>query len=135
MLERSRRLRGLVEEHNRLDDVGVGSLLSEARALLVPSLVEGFGLPLVEALASGVPVICSDIPASREIGRDVPDYLDPLDLFAWRDAIVDYCRPDSRRREAQMQRLAQWRRPLWSDHFAIVERALDEAAEPSRVSP
>lgn len=135
MLERSQRLRGLVEEHDCLDDLGVGSLLSEARALLVPSFVEGFGLPLAEALASGVPVICSDIPASREIGRDVPDYLDPLDLFAWRDAIVDYCRPYSNRREAQMQRLAHWQAPLWSDHFAIVERVLDEAAESYRVLP
>jgi glycosyltransferase involved in cell wall biosynthesis len=135
MLERSHRLRGLVEEHNHLDDVAVGSLLCRARALLVPSFVEGFGLPLAEALASGVPVICSDISAFREVGRDVPDYLDPLDLFAWRDAIVDYSRPDSARRAAQMQRLAHWQPPRWSDHFEIVERTLDAAAELSSPSP
>ncbi len=129
MLERSRRLRGLVEEHNRLSDTAIGSLLSQAQALLVPSFAEGFGLPLAEALASGVPVICSDIPVFREVGQDVPDYVDPLDLIAWRDAIVDYSRPDSPRRAAQMQRLAHWQAPLWSDHFAIVERALDEAAD------
>jgi glycosyltransferase involved in cell wall biosynthesis len=129
MLERSRRLRGLVEEHNRLSDTAIGSLLSQARALLLPSFAEGFGLPLAEALASGVPVICSDIPVFREVGQDVPDYVDPLDLMAWRDAIVDYSRPDSPRRAAQMQRLAHWQAPLWSDHFAIVERALDEAAD------
>ena len=129
MLERSRRLRGLVEEHNRLSDTAVGSLLSQARALLLPSFAEGFGLPLAEALASGVPVICSDIPVFREVGQDVPDYVDPLDLIAWRDAIVDYSRPDSPRRAEQMQRLAHWQAPLWSDHFAIVERALDEAAD------
>jgi glycosyltransferase involved in cell wall biosynthesis len=85
-------------------------------------------LPLAEALASGVPVICSDIPVFREIGQDVPDYVDPLDLMAWRDAIVDYSRPDSPRRAAQMQRLADWQAPLWPDHFAIVERALDQAS-------
>jgi glycosyltransferase involved in cell wall biosynthesis len=125
MLERSPRLRGLVEEHNHLDDRAVGALLAQARALLVPSFVEGFGLPLAEALASGVPVICSDIAAFREVGRDVPDYIDPLDLFAWRDAVVDYCRADSPRRAAQMERLANWRAPRWADHFAIVERDLD----------
>jgi glycosyltransferase involved in cell wall biosynthesis len=129
MLERSRRLRGLVEEHNRLSDTAIGSLLSQARALLVPSFAEGFGLPLAEALASGVPVICSDIPVFREVGQDVPDYVDPLDLTAWQDAIVDYSRADSRRRAAQMQRHAHWQAPLWSDHFAIVERALDQAAD------
>jgi glycosyltransferase involved in cell wall biosynthesis len=125
LLERSHRLHGLVEERNRLDDEGVGSLLGRAQAVLVPSFVEGFGLPLAEALASGVPVICSDIPVFREVGRDVPDYLDPLDLFAWRDAIVDYSEPDSPRRAAQLQRLAHWQPPGWPDHFEIVERALD----------
>ncbi len=135
MLERSHRLHGLVEEHNRLDDRGVGSLLSQARAVLVPSFVEGFGLPLAEALASGVPVICSDIPEFREIGGNVPDYLDPLDLMAWRDHVVDYSRADSTRRAAQMQRLAHWQPPSWSDHFEIVERALDEVASSGAVSP
>ena len=130
LLERSHRLHGLVEEHSQLDDAGVGPMLGGACALLVPSFVEGFGLPLAEALASGVPVICSDIPVFREIGGDVPDYLDPLDLFAWRDAVIDYCRPDSARRAAQMQRLAQWQPPLWSHHFEIVEDALDAVASP-----
>lgn len=134
LLERSRRLHGLVEEHNRLDDLGVGSLLSQARAVLAPSFVEGFGLPLAEALASGVPVICSDIPAFREVGGDVPDYLDPLDLFAWRDAIVDYSEPHSARRAAQLRRLTHWQAPTWSDHFGIVERALDEVSQLSHVS-
>lgn len=135
MLERSRRLRGLVEEHNDLDDAEVGALLLGARALLVPSFVEGFGLPLAEGLASRVPVICSDIPAFREVGREVPDYLDPLDLYAWREAVIDYSRADSPRRSAQMARRADWRTPLWSEHFEIVERALDEvsaAASPPR---
>jgi glycosyltransferase involved in cell wall biosynthesis len=134
MLERSRRLRGLVEEHNRLSDTAIGSLLSQARALLLPSFAEGFGLPLAEALASGVPVICSDIPVFREVGGEVPDYLDPLDLFAWRDAIVDYSEPDSARRAAQMQRLTHWQPPRWREHFEIVEGALDEAAASSSVS-
>jgi glycosyltransferase involved in cell wall biosynthesis len=134
LLERSHRLHGLIEERNHLDDEGVGSLLGRARAVLVPSFVEGFGLPLAEALASGVPVICSDIPVFREVGRDVPDYLDPLDLFAWRDAIVDYSEPDSPRRAAQMQRLAHWQSPRWPDHFEIVERALDGITRSSSTS-
>jgi glycosyltransferase involved in cell wall biosynthesis len=125
MLERSRRLRGLVEEHNGLSDAEVGAFVHHARALLLPSFAEGFGLPLAEALASGVPAICSDIPVFREVGRDTPDYLDPLDLSAWQDAVLDYCRPDSPRRTAQLQRLAQWRAPRWADHFTAVEQLLD----------
>jgi glycosyltransferase involved in cell wall biosynthesis len=125
MLERSHRLRGLVEEHNGLSDAQVGAFLHQARALLLPSFAEGFGLPLAEALASGVPAICSDIPVFREVGRDTPDYIDPLDLHAWRDAVLDYCHPDSPRRAAQLQRLAQWRAPRWADHFTAVEQLLD----------
>jgi glycosyltransferase involved in cell wall biosynthesis len=137
MLERSRRLRGLVEEHNGLSDAEVGALLCDARALLLPSFAEGFGLPLAEALASGIPVICSDIPVFRELGRDAPEYLDPLALQSWSDAVVDYSRPDSRRRAAQMQRLAQWRAPCWTDHFIAVEQLLDdlEARRPALPIP
>ncbi len=126
MLERSRRLRGLVEECNRLADADIGSALAHARALLLPSLAEGFGLPLAEALASGVPVICSDIPVFREVGRDAPDYLDPLDLPAWMDAVLDYAAPASPRRAAQMLRLARWRAPGWVDHFEVVDRLIDD---------
>jgi len=123
-LERARRLRGLVLEHNRLNDTAVARMLCGARALLLPSFVEGFGLPLAEALAAGVPVICSDIPAFREVGGVVPEYLDPLDHFAWKAAVLDYSRPDSQRRSAQLERLKGWQAPSWETHFAIVEQAL-----------
>jgi glycosyltransferase involved in cell wall biosynthesis len=134
LLERSRRLRGLVEEHNGLSDAEVGALLCDARALLLPSFAEGFGLPLAEALASGIPVICSDIPVFREVGRDAPEYHDPLDLQGWSQAVVEYSRPDSMRRASQMQRLAQWRAPCWNDHFSAVEQLLGdlETRRPTR---
>jgi glycosyltransferase involved in cell wall biosynthesis len=124
MLERSRRLRGLVEEHGSLSDRKVASLMRYARAVLVPSFAEGFGSPLAEALAAGVPVICSDIPVFREIGAGAPEYVDPFDFVAWRDAIVDYSAPDSVRRALQLQRLNGWRAPTWSDHMSMVEELL-----------
>jgi glycosyltransferase involved in cell wall biosynthesis len=132
MLERSRRLRGLVEEHNGLSDLEVGALLHNARALLLPSLAEGFGLPLAEALASGVPAICSDIPVFREVGRDVPEYLDPLDLKAWLDAVVGYCSAHSPRRLEQLRRLEQWRAPAWVNHFTAVEQLLTDLGATSQ---
>ena len=63
--------------------------MQHARALLFPSLAEGFGYPLAEAMQMGTPVICADLPSLREIGGDYPRYLDPRDLMAWRAAIVD----------------------------------------------
>ena len=125
MLERSQRLKGLVGEYNDLDDARVGSLLAGARAVLLPSFVEGFGLPLAEALAAGVPVVCSDIDAFREVGGDVPDFLSPFDLLAWRDAVLDYATPGSSRRAAQLERLRDWTAPSWETHFSIVDSALE----------
>jgi glycosyltransferase involved in cell wall biosynthesis len=135
MLERSNHPLSLVEEHNHMSDNAIGALLQGARAVLLPSFVEGFGLPLAEALASGVPVICSDIPAFREIGLGAPDFLDPANISAWRDAVIDYCAADSPRRAAQMRRLPAWRNLSWQAHFDIVEQSLDEISKPGLAPP
>ena len=42
-----------------------------------------------------MPALCSDLPALREVGGAVPDYLDPLDGAAWRRAVLDYADPAS----------------------------------------
>jgi glycosyltransferase involved in cell wall biosynthesis len=52
------------------------ALYRSAAALVLPSLDEGFGFPVLEALASGTPVLCSDIPALREVGADQAVYFD-----------------------------------------------------------
>jgi len=46
-----------------------------ARCLIFPSIAEGFGLPIVEALAQGLPAIASDIPVHREVGGDLATYI------------------------------------------------------------
>ncbi len=87
MIERSPALKTVVKEYNTLPDRGLFAFLKGARALLLPSFAEGFGLPVAEALALGVPVICSDIPIFREIGLGHPEYLDPLDGLGWLRAV------------------------------------------------
>ena len=99
-------------------------MLKGARALLLPSFAEGYGLPLAEALTQGTPVLCSDIPVFREIGGGVPDYLDPADGAAWRAAVLDYAEPQSPSRQAQLQRLGGWSQPTWERHFTLVDTAL-----------
>jgi glycosyltransferase involved in cell wall biosynthesis len=126
------RLPGLypfVEEQPDLPDRALRPLLRGApRALLMPSFAEGFGLPVIEALAQGAPVLCSELPALRESGDGAPDYLDPADAAAWRAAILDYA-IDSPRRQAQLARLGQWRAPLWEEHFAVVDQLLAKLTE------
>ncbi len=117
MLERCPALRGLVEERASLSDAAMAELLASASALLLPSFAEGYGLPVAEALAQGVPVICSDLPALRECGAGAPEYLDPLDGPGWMRAVLDYADAGSARRQAQLRRLAGWRAPSWGDHL------------------
>ena len=123
IIDRLGALREIVIERPDVPDKTLAALLRGARALLFPSLAEGFGLPVAEALSLGVPVLCSDLPALRESGAGVPDYLDPHDTAAWHQAIVDFI-ADSPRRQAQLERLEGWRPPLWSEHFAIVDRLM-----------
>jgi len=61
----------------RLDDPSVRGLLRDAAALVFPSLYEGFGIPPLEAMVNGCPVIASDIPPVREVCGDAALYFDP----------------------------------------------------------
>jgi glycosyltransferase involved in cell wall biosynthesis len=63
-----------------VDKFDVPLLLRHAEVFVFPSLYEGFGIPLLEALASGCPVIASDIPALREVGGRAVSYVNPLDV-------------------------------------------------------
>ena len=118
MLERCPSIRGKVHEFSRLTDSEVRALIEGARALLMPSFSEGFGLPIIEALALGVPVLCSDIAPFVEIGGGVPEFFDPLDGPSWHAALTDYASPTSSRRAAQIMRLKNWAPPDWREHFA-----------------
>lgn len=121
---------GRVEDRGRLPDAAVAPLLRGARALLFPSLEEGFGIPLAEALAMGVPVLASDIPAFREVGGDAPDYLHPLDGPGWRRAVEAYAAPrGGAARAAQLARAAGWTPPAWERHFAVASKLLDSVVK------
>lgn len=69
-----------------LADGELAILYRQSRAVLHPALEEGFGLPALEAMASGVPLILSDIPTMREIAGECASYVGPLDVDGWRSA-------------------------------------------------
>lgn len=72
------------------------NLYNLARALIVPSLYEGFGLPLVEAMSCGCPVIASDIPIHQEIGASSILYFDPKDPDSMSETLKDFLQKDER---------------------------------------
>jgi glycosyltransferase involved in cell wall biosynthesis len=63
-------------------DDDLRAIFRRASAFAFPSLGEGFGLPVLEAMKAGVPVLASDIPVLREVGGDAALYADPLDVEA-----------------------------------------------------
>lgn len=126
-LDRPGMLEGHVRELGRCDDETLDRLLAGARAVLMPSKAEGFGLPVAEALRAGTPAIASDLEAFREIAGDIPDYLDPDDVDGWIRAIDAYS-TDGPERGRQLKRIKSFRPPRWADHFANVERLLASLA-------
>jgi len=63
------------------------AMLSAADAFAFPSIYEGFGLPVLEAMTCGTPVLASDIPALREVAGDAAIFIDPLNINAWSIAL------------------------------------------------
>lgn len=121
MLERCPWLQNHVEEHNSLPDTEVVRLLCGSRALLFPSFVEGFGLPLAEALSLNVPAICSDIPVFRTIAQKSATYIDPLDAKSWEQAILDFTFGDDH--TANLPKKNNWAPFEWD---SSVSMALDK---------
>jgi glycosyltransferase involved in cell wall biosynthesis len=126
LLQRCEQLKGYVYELSNCTDDDLSNYLQHAQALLFPSFAEGYGMPLVEALLLGVPVIVSDLPVFREVAAEVPEYVDPLDAKRWGELILDYAKLDSKLRSEQLRRLGDFVAPTWSHHFVKVDALLDQ---------
>ncbi len=70
-----------------IDDARLAGLMGGARLLVFPSLYEGFGMPVVEAMESGVPVVAARAGATPEIAGDAAELVDPDDPEAFADAM------------------------------------------------
>lgn len=134
LLARSALLQDRVTEIPACSDLMMVNYLEHAQALLFPSFAEGYGMPVVEALATGLPVLASDLPVFREFAGQVPEYLSVADEARWAQAIVDYAAPHGPRRQAQRARIAGFVAPSWAGHFAVVDgllSGLSSASQPS----
>jgi glycosyltransferase involved in cell wall biosynthesis len=66
----------------------LAAVYRRAALLLQPSEAEGFGLPIVEAMACGCPVVASELPALREVGGSSAAYCPIGDIKAWSDTVI-----------------------------------------------
>jgi len=124
ILDRAADLKNHVIEFGRSSDDELASAIVGARALLMPSFAEGFGLPVAEALQIGTPVIASDLPVFREFAGDIPTYLDVLDGLGWMATIMGFT-GDSVERERQLRAMSGYRAPSWDSHFEVVDEWLN----------
>jgi glycosyltransferase involved in cell wall biosynthesis len=123
-----------------LDDRTLAAVYRRAAIVVLPSDREGFGLPVIEALACGAPVVASDLPVLREVGGTAVQYCRPGDHDAWTGAVLQlvgerYERPE--RLTARRSDGVEWaRRFTWArfaDQLAGIYREL--AGAPSNTRP
>jgi glycosyltransferase involved in cell wall biosynthesis len=120
MIERCQSIQDHVITLSHCPDDEMGRWIGSARALLLPSFAEGFGLPVIEAMQLGTPVIASDLPCFREIGEGIPTLIDPIDALGWEKTITAFIE-NCPERTRQLHLLQNYRAPNWGDHFGKVE--------------
>ena len=84
------------------DDKKLYQLYKSSIIFIFPSIYEGFGLPLVEAMANGCPVICSKNKVFEEIAGDAVEYFDPTNLESFKEKVEDVIYSNSRIKELKL---------------------------------
>jgi len=107
-----------------VSDAQLEALFQVADLYVCPSLVEGFGLPVVDALRRSVPVLANDVPVLREVGGDAARYADATDAAAFGDAIRSALAdpPDPATRDAARKWASRF---TWDDAADGVAEVLD----------
>ncbi len=98
----------------RADRLDMRALYAGARMLVFPSRYEGFGLPVVEAMAAGVPVVASNVSSLPEVLGDAGALLPPDNIDAWKEAMRELPEDDARLASMREKGLAQARRFSWA---------------------
>ena len=107
---------GSVTFLGRVDDDERAQLLKGARALVYVSRFEGFGLPPLEAMAMGTPVLASSVTAMPEVCGDAAVLVDPLDVEAIAEGMATVVNDEARRAAARRRRLPAGRPPWRRAH-------------------
>ena len=94
-------------------DDDLPALLSGALAFVYPSLYEGFGFPVLEAMACGAPVVCSNVSSLPEVAGDAALLVDPLDTAALAAALARLVGDEGLRRELRERGFRQVRKFSW----------------------
>ncbi|ESR22631.1 glycosyltransferase family 4 protein [Lutibaculum baratangense] len=135
VLERSTSLAPHLIEVADLPDLGLAALLKGARALLAPSQVEGFSLPVAEALSLGTPVVASDIAVHREVADGHARLLGTIDGNGWVEAIEGLTDVDGPSRAEALKRAQGYSAISWGRHVELSMEIVSRVAEHARGRP
>lgn len=111
---------GLGDRVHQIESLGRAELAPyyrAARVVVLPSTAEGFGLPVIEALACGMPVVASDIPVLAQVGGEGTLLCPVDDLAAWRSAVERVLGGNGPTREACLRSAASY---TWKKHAATI---------------
>jgi glycosyltransferase involved in cell wall biosynthesis len=111
-----------------VDDQTMSGALRGASAFVFPSLYEGFGLPPLEAMAAGAPVIASDIPATREVLGDAAMLVAAKDVDAWAEALRQISSDPGLRERLSVRGRVRSSSFSWEDSARIVAATLERVA-------
>ena len=122
----------------RLSDVDLAALYAAADALLLPSLEEGLGLPVIEAFASGLPVVASRIPALEEVALDAAVLADPLDVRGLAAGVRDVLGDPTSWRDRGLRRAERFAWPRFRErlvaYYATIGFSLPRPPDPRAVN-
>ncbi len=107
-----------VHELGGLSDGAVSALVQGARALLMPSFAEGFGLPPAEAHLLGTVAVVNPLPVYREILGNNPVYVDVADMYSWQTTILELSKAEKPRQTVATGGIGKV--PTWQEHFNLV---------------
>lgn len=117
--------RGLIVRLNHVSDTELRALYEAAQFCVYPSLYEGWGLPVGEALSLGKAVICSNRGSLPEVGGEAVRYVNPWDPQAWADEIYRMATDSDYRSSLEAKVRNEYQSRTWSDAAASVKNAVD----------
>lgn len=119
-------VKGKIQILNHVNDAELRKLYDATLFCVFPSLYEGWGLPVGEALALGKPVLCSNRGSLPEVGGNFAVYMDPWDTAAWAQQIYRLSTDNDYRCELSKKILSGYKKRTWENAALQVKSVIDK---------